>query len=52
MYTNKNKKKKSTKANVFEHNIVPSSKKEQIPKPKEIFVMNNNTEKNKKKVKK
>lgn len=49
MYKNKAKQKKSTKAQVFEHDIVPASKKEKVPKVKDIFVISN---KDKKKVKK
>tara|TARA_Y100001937_G_scaffold86332_1_gene116793 strand:- start:4001 stop:4165 length:165 start_codon:yes stop_codon:yes gene_type:complete len=49
MYRNKAKQKKSTKAQVFEHDIVPASKKEKVPKVKDIFEISN---KDKKKVKK
>ena len=52
MYRNKKNMKKSIKTNVFEHDIVLASKKEKIPPPKDIFIMHNIPQKNKKKVKK
>ena len=44
--------KKSIKTNTFDHDIVPASQKEKLPQPKDIFVLNKSTEKDKKKVKK
>tara|TARA_R100000654_G_scaffold4467_3_gene13274 strand:+ start:576 stop:752 length:177 start_codon:yes stop_codon:yes gene_type:complete len=52
MYRNKKKMKKSIKTNTFDHDIVPASQKEKLPQPKDIFVMNKSTEKDKKNVKK